>query len=46
MKRDLIDIEKTLKDEGFNVMESGYDGAGLFLLVEDPSDMVVRVGVP
>lgn len=45
VKQDLSDMEKTLKNEGFNVTESGYDGAGPFLLVEDPSGMIVRIGV-
>lgn len=44
VQKNLDDVEKSLRDEGYNVVESGYDGAGPFFLVEDPSGMVIRVG--
>ncbi len=41
---DLDNVEKELRENDFRLVDSGFDGAGPFLLVEDPSGMVLRVG--
>lgn len=46
VNKDLTVIENALAEEGYDIMDSGYDGAGPYLLVEDPSGITVRVGVP